>query len=156
MLHQCTYSSPLSTISIRNCMIPWWQMTEKIPVSSMSCIAPNFDFDAIGWAFFHARQPSVMNTDEGPDCQWMLLNEKCSYKWHSYLCLMLSPLPDIGILIDLLSGEVVVAVEALWVPLKVVVHSWEWSVPITHDNKLDWSFRVISSLQLIICHQSIT
>ncbi len=82
MLHQCTYSSPLSTISIRNCMIPWWQMTEKIPVSSKSCIAPNFDFDAIGWAFLHPRQPLVMNTDEGPDCQWMLCYE---YRWRPWL-----------------------------------------------------------------------
>ena len=88
-------------------------MTEKIPVSSMSCIAPDFNFDAIGWAFLHPRQPSVMNMDEGPDCQWMLLNEKSWYKWDSYLCLMLSHLPGIRILINLLSGEVVVAVEAL-------------------------------------------
>ena len=49
-----------------------------------------------------------MNAD---DYQYMLLDEKYSYKWHSYLCIMLSLFLDIRKLVDLLLGEEVVTIE---------------------------------------------
>jgi len=147
-----THSSPLWTISRRNCTIPCWQMTEKIPLSSITCRAAGFDFDDIGWAFFQARQASDIDASSAlyrikvnDHCQ--IYDKECAYLTLIILLLWTWMLLSTSKLINIHLTDVVVAGEYTGIPFKVMMKSWEGCVPITSHDELNWKLWLLLNLE---------
>ena len=144
-----THSSPLWTISRRNCTIPCWQMTEKIPVSSITCRAAGFDFNGIGWAFFQARQASDIDASSAlyrikvnNHCQ--IYDKECAYLTLIILLLWTWMLLSTSKPINICLTDVVVTGEYTGIPFKVMMKSWEGHVPITSHYELSWKLWLLN------------